>query len=423
MENTELLHLDPSEILAEGNSRYGLKKLRIEAMVASILAAGGIQTPVEVEPLHPPVDGMAYRLTAGFYRHAGAVAVNANGGNVLIPAIPFKPGTAVERLKRQLRENMDRENQSPMDKAVAISKLMEEGVSKLEIRKTFAMPGGRKGLSMQPASNAWVNMVLSFLDFPKNIQTKIHDGTLPVSAAYELTKVHKDKYEEVLEKAETARQKEIDVAEKDEEKFLSSTKKAAEAEQKAEKAADELKAAESLAAEAEKTRLAKLDESAKALIAKGEKGLSKEEKDKREAAYKKLESEAREAEKVSTAADKSLAKLSGKATSATADAKEKLAAARAAADLKKKGAAGASAGKSTGKTIKQAAQDTPGAQKGTPKPTPMNATEMRSTVDTLSKPGSRAKVQKIGEVLKACFAGEFPASQLGKKLGEVTGEK
>ena len=426
MNETEILHLDPSEVLAEGNSRFGLKKLRIDSMEKSIRAAGGVQTPVEVEPLDPPVDGQKYRLTAGFYRHAGVAQANANGGNFLLPAIAHKPGSAAERLKRQLRENMDRENQSPMDKAIAIKRLMDEGVPKLEIRNIFATPGGRKGLTMQPASNAFINMTLSFLDFPKNIQTKIHDGTLTVGAAYELTKVHQDKWPEVLEKAEAARQKDIDVQEKEEEKFLASTKKAAEAEQKAEQAAKDLEEAQKLAAETDKVLQAKIDAAAEAHKAKMQKGLDAEAKKKAEAAFKSAEAEARNAEKVAKEAEAKLNKLAGKASSTAEDAKAKLAAARAAADAKKAGKAGSAPpakGAATGaRQVKQAAQATPGAQKK-PSVTPLNATEMRAAVDVLSKPGGRPKVQKIGELIKACFAGEFPAAQLGKKLGEVTGEK
>lgn len=80
-------------------------------------------------------------------------------------------------------------NRSPIDEALEIRRLIQQGVSKMEIRKMFARPGGRKGFKSMPVSNSFINMRLSFLDLPKAIQEKIHDGRLGVAAAYELTKV------------------------------------------------------------------------------------------------------------------------------------------------------------------------------------------------------------------------------------------
>ena len=210
-----LQQLDPGVILADENSRFGLKRLRLDTLVQSSLEMGGVNTPVEVEPLDTPVDGKQYRLTAGFYRHAAVSELNdKQAAGLTLPAIVKPIGDAGLRLRRQLAENMERENQSPMDKAIAIKKLVDLSVPKVEIRKIFSTPGGRKGLVLQPASNAFINMTLSFLDLPKAVQEKIHDGRVGVAAAYELTKVHPEKRAAVLERAEQERIKTIEAEDK-----------------------------------------------------------------------------------------------------------------------------------------------------------------------------------------------------------------
>ena len=248
-----LQQLDPSVILADSNSRFGLKPLRVESLKLSILQEGGVMTPVEVEPLEKPVDGHLYRLTAGFYRHAAVTELNEkDSAGLTLPAIVKPLGDETVRLKRQLAENMERENQSPMDKAVAIKRLVDAGVPRIEIRKIFSTPGGRKGLVVQIASNSFINMTLSFLDLPKAIQEKIHDGRVGVAAAYELTKVNPEKRAAVLERAEADRIKAIEAEEKDEQKFLDSEKKAQEAREKEAKAAEDLKAAQAAIESAKK---------------------------------------------------------------------------------------------------------------------------------------------------------------------------
>src|SRR5207249_5746573 len=59
------------------------------------------------------------------------------GAGLTVPAIVRPLADDTLRLKHQLTENMDRENQSPMDQAVAIDKLLkrsEEHTSELQSR-------------------------------------------------------------------------------------------------------------------------------------------------------------------------------------------------------------------------------------------------------------------------------------------------
>jgi hypothetical protein len=73
-----------------------------------------------------------------------------------------------------------------MDKAFAMKRMRDAGIPMIDIRTAFATVGGRKGQKIQEASNAHVNMIMSFLDFPKAIQNKIHDGIIPIWAAHQL---------------------------------------------------------------------------------------------------------------------------------------------------------------------------------------------------------------------------------------------
>ncbi|MGH7183495.1 MAG: hypothetical protein ACREJN_16170 [Nitrospiraceae bacterium] len=427
----KLVQLDPNDILADDNSRFGLKKYRMERLAAEIVAAGGVTTPIEVEPLpknHP--SNKSYRLTAGFYRHAAVTHLNENGGaGLLLPAMVHVVDTPLNRLKRQLSENMERENQSPMDKAIAIARLMNENVPALDIRKIFATPGGRKGMTIQPASGSFISMHLSFLDFPKPIQAKIHDGLIGVAAAYELSKVPLDKRQAVLDRIEAERIAEIDRAEAAETKFLEQEKKISEAGEKVEaiakEAEDVSKEAESAAtvlAEASKTHEAAINASVDAFKAKSKIGLTPEEKKAAEAAYKVTMEAAKEAEKnqkdadsSKKAAEKVAEKLKTAKERAQANA-EKLAAARRGRPSR---AEAPEAGSASPAEVRRAVGQTPGAGTG---PVPLNATEMRKVVEELTLPGPYDQVREIGKIFKACFSGATTPSQLLTELAKVTGE-
>lgn len=415
-----LTQLDPSVILADENSRFGLKRLRIESLMQSILEQGGVMQPVEVEPIEGAGKGEPqYRLTAGFYRHAAVSELNEKqNAGLTLPAIVKPLGDPTMRLKRQLAENMERENQSPMDKAIAIKKLEDAGVPRLEIRKIFSTPGGRKGLSLQPASNAFINMTLSFLDLPKAIQEKIHDGRVGVAAAYELTKVSPDKRADVLERAEADRIKAIEVEEKDEEKYLNSIKKAEEAKAKEAAAAEALKKAEADIEAAKKDAEELLKVAAEkyqaAKVAKGE------EKAKAEEAFKAAESFAKAADKKVETLTGTISKLSAQSEKAAKLAAEKLAQLANARKTAKADAANKGKQAVGSKDVKKAAA----AEGASTQYVKLNATEMRRIIDDLAlAPGSFPKVREIMKAIKSCFDGVTTDRQLYSQLATLTGEK
>lgn len=425
-ENGTLVHLDPDEILVNDNSRFNLKKYRIERLASEILNDGGVNTPVEVEPIDPDSNGgHKWKLTVGFYRQAAVKFLNDNSGaGLTLPAMVYSTTDPAVRLKRQLSENMERENQSPMDKAVAIKRLKEAGASIMDIRKIFSVPGGRKGLSIQPASNSFINMTLSFLELPKAIQEKIHDGRVGVGAAYQLTKVPAEKRQEVLDRAEEERIALIDKEEKEEAKFLEAEKKVSESQQKVETVQKELDTVKTTAAEAAKAAEEKLAAAAEAYKASKAKGLDEENRKKAQDHFKSAEAEAISAQKAAEKTAKEQEKLETKAKEAAAKAKEnadKLAAARAAAGAKKGGQVGGKKGAVAGVDVKRAAAKVPGAAPES-QYVALSATEIRKTVADWCLPGAYAKVQEIAQAINDCFIGKTTPPQAYTAMAKITEE-
>jgi ParB/RepB/Spo0J family partition protein len=418
---SQYVELDPSVILADENIRYGLKKSKVEELKNKFLAANGINTPIEVEALDEPDDeGHLYRLTAGHYRLTAAIEAIKEGATFSIPATVHNNDTAAERLKRQLSENMDRENLSPMDTAMAIKKLMDAGVPTMDIRKIFSRPGGAKGNKVQPASNSFINMMLSFLEFPKPIQNKIHlgkgEGGIDVSTAYELSRYGKDKWEEILAKAEAERAKELERDAKDEEKFLEKERKAQLELEKQTALEKDFATAKELAEKAAAAVKAKSEESVAAFNALKQ-ATEAEAKAAADAEFKAKEAEAKELEKAAAKAAKLMQSLENKVSSAKDTAAER------AAKLKKlrEEAAKAKVAKASPDStdIKKAAKEV-GA---TDTSVPLKLADIRMYVDDLCKPSSYPKVAEIGKVLKASFGGEITFNKMVNLLAVLTGEK
>jgi ParB/RepB/Spo0J family partition protein len=390
-----LLQVPPEQLVGDDNARFGLIQARIDAMAESILQEGGIQTPLTVEVTD---DADVYRITDGHYRHAAATKLNTEGAGLLCPVIVRTMEDPIRRLKYQLMTNLERQDMTPMDKAAAISKLLEAGVPRAEIRNIFRTVGGRKGMKNQPLSNSMLNIMVSFLDLPKPIQQKIHEGSIGVAAAYEITKVAPDKRAAVLQRAEEDRAAEEAKAAKEEEKFLEAERKEAERNQK-EKEQEELVLKQKAALEAAEEQVRLKAEAATAAHALTRKGAKDDEtKSLLTRAFKDAEAAATAAEKEREKIAKELAKAQEKLVTAAAQAKERakkleLARKQAEKDAKNK--------KTVGPTdIRKAAVAAGGEAK------PLNAADMRRAVDEWALDGGNPKALSIGRAIKACFSGE-----------------
>lgn len=417
MSQEQITHLDPSKVLAEGNSRFGLKKARLDSLKESILELGGVQSPVGVEPLPAPVNGHTHKLVYGFYRHAAVEALNKeNGAGLTLPAIVRKPADSAERLKHQLAENMERENQSPMDQAVAIKQLMDAGVPRLEIRRIFARPGGKKGAEIQPASNAWLNIVLRFLELPKTVQSMIHEGVIGVEAAYELGKVPPDKRAAVIERAKAEREKQLATEAKDEEKYLEAEKKLTTAQEQEKEAVSKVDETKAAIEAAEKLRVEKQTALEKI---QGEPYMkySDEQKAEMKERLKAAEADVKGADKLVKDTKNELAKLLQTATKAAETAKaqrEKLEAARKAVKAQPKKKA------EIGKADVKAAAAKEGVNTGA---TPLNMSEIRGVLlKDLGKLKEFPKVLQVADVFKRAIDGILTPKQAGLELAKLTGE-
>ena len=412
---TQVQQIEPGLIIADANSRYGLKQTRIDSLSAGITAYGSVHTPLHVETLAEPVGGKPYRVITGHYRHASVTGLNESGAGLPLPCIVHPPLTPAERLALQLSENMERENQSPMDMAVAMQAMLDTGSTKEQVRAAFARPGGRKGNVVQPASNSFVNMTLSFLSLPKAIQTKIHSGLVGVAAAYELTKVSPEKRQAVLEKAESARLEQVNQDDKDEEKFLSTGKKAREAEAKVEADRAALAIAKELAAKAEADLKERQAVAVRAYEATRAAEATKDADAKKKAAavQKEAEAEVQVVLKAISTSQKQVEKLEKTVESASkhaADRAKALKKAReeAAKKVKVKGATPAQIKKAA------AAVDATGHQA-------LNASEMRKTVAALCLAGGHPKVIAIGQAFQQCFSGVGTEKSLYDALVIIVG--
>lgn len=246
------INIDPNVILTGENVRFNLIADDIQARADSImedaLAGGpGVRSPGEVEALTAEEQaanpGKLFRLVTGAYRLAGVTKCNTDkNAGLLFPAFVRAFGDRKTRLLRQLNENNERKNMTYIDIAGALAEMQELGFSKMDMRNAFKRPTGPKN-KLEPAANGWINVVLSFLDFPKSIQNKIHDGRIGYEAAYKLRGHPKDKWEAIVKDIEVERQAKFEKEEKAENRFLAGEKKDAEAQAKADKIKADLDAA------------------------------------------------------------------------------------------------------------------------------------------------------------------------------------
>lgn len=415
-QTTEILHVPPSAILVDDNHRFGLKPSRLETLKESILNHGGVHTPLTVSELEEPQGEAIYRLDAGHYRHQAVTELNTDqGAGLLLPVIVEPAREALDRLKRQLSENLDRENLTPMDKAKAIKQLFELGASKQEVRKMFAAPGGRKGMKVQDASNSHINQYLSFLEFPKAIQNGIHEGRITVGGAYELTKKPKEQHEAILAEIENDRLKALKAEDDEEEKYLAAEKKIAEAREKQTALVKEIETLTQTKEEAAVAAQLKLEEAQKAYTASLT-AKDAEAKAKAVEAHKAAETDAKAAQKAAAQHEQKLKSLEEKREKMETAAKEKEAKLKTAKDKDK----------DKKEPAKVSAAAVKGAGKGgAPSPTyPVALNSLKGEFSGLAEKCQYPKVKVILSYVLQVLRGVTLPKHLVNSLAEnVTGEK
>lgn len=414
----EVSWIDPHIIKADENIRYKLLEYRVQEMKESIIEKGGVMQPIEIAPLDEVEGSYEYLVTFGHYRLAGILAAWEDGYEFQMPCFITEKLDPVTRFKRQLTENITRDDLTPIDKARAIKQALELGLSKQEIRHLFPISGGRKGLKSQDASNSFINMTLSFLDLSKKIQTYIHEGVIGVADAYWLTKQSPDKRDKAVETALTNRLSEISEADDDESKYLEAEKKKVEAQDKAQASVKSLEEAKVKAEKAIADLKAKASKKAEYFLVKAE-AQTPEEKEVAAAALATAEAEAKQAEKEMTAARREVSKLEEKAAKQIADAEArqlKLNAAKNAAKANKIPAA---------KVPLQVKKSATAEIKNTPnnEGVPITLAAGRKALKEIGMDKDHPKVSAIVKAVDQMFGGQMTGKELMHTLGVITGEK
>lgn len=421
-----LLLLDPSKIRIGENIRFNITADSIARMKEDILADGRINTPVEVQALDPNdnEDGCTHLLTVGYRRTLAAkqiIAAEPNCG-LLVPARVDDPGTDIERMCRQISENQEHNALSVMDKAKAVKALLDSGVTKLRVRELFAAPGGRKGTTIQPASNSYINILLGFLTFPKSVQNMLNEGRMTMGAGMEMLRKDESKWKEMAEEFEKERLKAVEKEEKFEETILGKERRLAEAAEKeakakaeAEKLEADLKAAKEAADAAEAARQTAIEESTKALQAAGA-VKDKDAKAKANQAFKDSQAAVKKAETEAASKAKAAASLEDRKASI----------AKKAAELAAKKAVGPVAPVVNPGAVNKAAAKVGATNKNlAPVKPKLNAKQMLEVLDTITKPYGthQPKADAIYRAIGEVFDGILTPAQFNQAVTKLTGER
>lgn len=142
-------------------------------LASSIEANGQIQEVI----LRPRNKGL--ELVVG-YRRVAAVAMIPASRRPMVRAI-VQVLTDKDAALRNIAENRDRENQSPIDVAFSLQSMIAMGVTREDIATTMRR------------TNAWITHRLSLLKLHPDIIARVHTGEVSVSAGEELAKLSKDK--------------------------------------------------------------------------------------------------------------------------------------------------------------------------------------------------------------------------------------
>lgn len=225
-----ILFMDPAMITLTDNTRFKLKPGRVTQLANNIREIGKVLEPVGVEEMV----GGGFELIYGKYRHAAVAQLNKDGFDIQLPTFVYSGLTPAERLKMQVSENIERESLSLVDKALSMQALLDQGMSKVEVRNIFGSAGGRKGNAWQPMSNVYLNDHLFILTLSRTLQDKIDEGVLPISSVKALINKEPAMRESIVKAAEVARDAQIKKDEAEEERFIKRANVSMEAQEKAE---------------------------------------------------------------------------------------------------------------------------------------------------------------------------------------------
>ncbi len=165
----QIQHIPLDKIVANVQVRKVFDQESLDGMATSLKEVGQLQ-PCRVRRF-----GEKFMLVSGERRWRAAPMAGLTSLAVIIEGKDLCEG---EVLQRQLIENVQREDLTPLEKATAIVELMKSTGWKAGEAAT------RLGIS-----NASATRLLAMLTLPESIQNQVAAGLIPASAAYELSRV------------------------------------------------------------------------------------------------------------------------------------------------------------------------------------------------------------------------------------------
>lgn len=159
-----LTDLAVNEIVVADNVRLDLREL--DDLAGSIRERGILQPLVVV----PTVDGEHVELLIGHRRLAAAKLIGLKS----VPVLLRQRDTDAGRVLDQLTENVHREDITPLEKALALKVLRDEGLTHAQIAQRMRR------------SDQWVNNHLRLLTLPECVQRGVHLGWISLTKAIDI---------------------------------------------------------------------------------------------------------------------------------------------------------------------------------------------------------------------------------------------
>ena len=165
----QIQHIPLDKIVADVQVRKEIDPEKLDGLAASFRELGQ-QQPCRVRKV-----GDTFVIVTGERRYRAAKLAGLTTLGCIIEGKDLCEG---EVLQRQIIENVQRENLTPLETATAIAELMKSTGWKV------GEAAARLGIS-----NASATRLLALLSLPESIQDQVASGLIPASAAYELSRV------------------------------------------------------------------------------------------------------------------------------------------------------------------------------------------------------------------------------------------
>lgn len=216
----EILHLLPNDI--QVSDLYNVRPFagdpetedkRIEELANTIDAIGQMDAGIVVATANSKSG--QFVLIAGHRRRRAILALNEKRTAQNKPLIRMRvvvDRTGGDNLRKAILNNVQRENESPMDIAMLCQRLRES------YNYPAGLPGAKKVAAYMGVSVTTVTQHERFLGANKDLQNNLHSGNISAQSAFELMAVKPEKVKQVI-----ARATEIQADQFEQEKFTAET--------------------------------------------------------------------------------------------------------------------------------------------------------------------------------------------------------